>query len=118
MHFPFLSVSWDSYRDVRTIKYENKISLYTITFSFSKFILLARSPHDPQRIRVASVFEFSVLCLLVGYTTHYTLHTEHYTLHTTHYTLQYTLHTTHYTLYTTHYTLYTTHYKLHTIPSH
>ena len=24
---------------------------------------MARSPDDPQRIRVASVFEFSVLCL-------------------------------------------------------
>ena len=34
-------------------------------------VLLARSPNDPQRIRVASVFEFSdcslsVLCLSVG----------------------------------------------------
>ena len=28
-------------------------------------IILARSPDDPQRIRVASVFEFSVLCLSV-----------------------------------------------------
>ena len=28
-------------------------------------MILARSPDDPQRIRVASVFELSVLCLIV-----------------------------------------------------
>ena len=30
-----------------------------------EFLQLARSPHDPQRIRVASVFEFSVCFLSV-----------------------------------------------------